>query len=81
MPSSKNISSLDSLNGRCKAQDDKSFHFEKKTNASYDVQVNFTCDLNYNKNKILGITILVDYEVGVSLLSDEINFIVQSITG
>ena len=60
MPSTKNISSLETLSGFCKALYDKDhFMFDKASTSSYDVHINYTCSLEYDQKEILGIDILV----------------------
>lgn len=49
MPTStKSLSTLLEIKGKCKALDDPVFSFAKKSTNSYEVKVNFACDLNFN---------------------------------
>lgn len=49
--------------------------------SSYDVKINYTCSISYNNSKILGIDILVEYEVEVEAKSDHIEFMIMEIGG
>ena len=83
IPSTKNISSLEPINGKCKAMDDKYFNLLKKTLTSYLVSVNFTCEFHIlnNTKKLFSMNLAVDYEVEVRPLSSSVDFVVKSITG
>ena len=80
MPSTKNISTLEEIVGRCKAFDDKAFKFEKKTPTSYQVDVNFTCQFSIGEVNFLNIDTPISYEVVPTLTYDHLDFMVKSIT-
>lgn len=50
MPLTKNISSLETINGRCKAMNDSLFYLKRNTNKTYLVSMNFNCDFSILNN-------------------------------
>lgn len=83
MPSTKNITSLTPLDGKCKAMDDKVLSLKMKTMETYDFSVNFTCYVQFTNNKttLIEINIAVDYVVKPRLKDSYINFEISSISG
>lgn len=82
MPSTRNISSLVPINGKCKALDDHHLALTMKSMTTYDVKVNFTCWFEFeNKTKILDMNLAVDYEVKPEVLTDHVDFVIKGITG
>lgn len=82
MPTStKNMSTLIELAGRCNGLDDPAFSFAAKSSSAYDVKVNFECQLNFNKTRLVGVNILVNYEVEPTLSSKYLDFKLKSIYG
>jgi hypothetical protein len=84
MPSStRNMSTMVELQGRCDALDDPAFSFSAKSASAYDVKVNFQCQLNFNNNKtrLVNIDMVVNYEVAPKLGSKYLDFILNSISG
>jgi hypothetical protein len=64
MPTStKTISSLEQITGRCDALDDPVFSLVAKNTKSYEAKVNFACNLFlYNETvKLIGINLVATY--------------------
>ena len=81
MPSStKNISSMTQLSGRCDGLNDPVFSFQAKNTSAYEVKVNFACEIHFNKTRLLGVNIVVNYQVEPQL-KKYLNFALQSISG
>lgn len=74
---------MEPITGRCRALDDTKFNLTMKTATSYDVSVNFTCDFKIynNTKKLIGINLLINYEIAVVLQPKYMDFFVKSITG
>lgn len=83
IPSTKNLSSLEPITGKCRALDDKFFNLESKTASTYVASVNFTCDLKFSNNtkRLLGVNLAINYEVQVIHLPSTLDFVVKGITG
>ena len=66
MPTStKNISTMQELKGKCIGLDDPVFNFAYKSATAYEVKVNFECYLNLttskNSTKLITIDVVVSY--------------------
>lgn len=63
IPSTKNISSLQPITGKCRALDDKYYNLTIKSTKTYLASVNFTCDLKFanNTKKLLGLNLAINY--------------------
>jgi hypothetical protein len=82
MPSStKNMSTLIPLSGNCSGLDDPVFFFAAKSNSAYELKVNFACILNFTTTKLVGINIVVTYQISPKAGSKVLDFLISSITG
>lgn len=83
IPSTKNISSLEPITGKCKALDDKVFSLDMKTTSTYTASVNFTCDLKFSNNtkRLVSLNIAVSFEAKVVANVNTIDFVIKGISG
>jgi len=61
--------------------DDPVFSLIAKNSKSYEVKVNFECELNFNKTKLIGINIVIFYEITPVLTSKKLDFMITAISG
>lgn len=84
MPSStKNMSTMIELVGRCDGLVDPAFSFSAKSSSAYDVKVNFQCRINYdnNKTRLTSLDMVVSYEVAPKLGTKYLDFVLNNIAG
>lgn len=82
MPSStKKMSTMIEITGKCNALNDPVFSFLTKSSTMYEVKVNFGCLLNYtNTTRLAGINTVVTYQIKPTL-GKFLDFMVASISG
>ena len=83
MPTStKNMSTMVDITGRCDGLDDPVFYFGTKSNTAYEVKVNFACSLNFNNSaaRLVGLNMVVTYQV-TPKLGKYLDFTLTAISG
>jgi hypothetical protein len=61
--------------------DDPVFSFATMSISSYEVKVNFACELDFNTTRLVNVNIVVSYEVFPDLKSRTLDFFLGSVTG
>lgn len=84
MPSTtKNISTMTPLHGRCDGLDDPVFSFTTKSSTAYEVKVNFQCQVHFNNatKQLVGVDLVANYEVAPKLGPKVLDFVLNAISG
>ena len=81
IPTTKTISTYQKITGRCNASDDATFSLKRKTDKAYNIAVNFKCSFEFNKSPLLGLKMLINYEVQPTLNERTIDFSITKIEG